>query len=142
MYGGSVLFFIGLAFAAGRWAMRMFNDTAEPETSATPLIARVLEGDSLVDSDEPRTTPISPSAHLAVPLHAAPHPAFTPDLPHAGHPLAAPVLVHCPHCGIALTATPQPLPFGSVCPSCSAQVAVRGDGPGRLSIVVVAEPHR
>ena len=55
---------------------------------------------------------------------------------YATHTPGAAVVAHCPACGFTVNAAPQPLPFNAECPNCKRHVSVRGDGPGRLSVVV------
>jgi hypothetical protein len=59
-------------------------------------------------------------------------------LPNAGRPSMASVHVHCPACGRALTPVAQPLPFAVTCDGCDGRISVRGDGPGRMSMVIDA----
>lgn len=68
-------------------------------------------------------------------------PGATPALPNAGRMTGVAVLIHCPLCGEPVNEVPTPLPFAAECPGCRRRINARGDGPQRVSIVVV-EPRR
>ena len=65
----------------------------------------------------------------------------TPALPNAGRMTGVAVLIYCPVCGEPVSDVPVPLPFAAECPGCHRRINARGDGPQRMSIVVV-EPRR
>jgi hypothetical protein len=73
---------------------------------------------------------------------AAPIPRGTTSaLPHAGRATGVAILLHCPACATQVNLTPTPLPFAAECPGCHRRINARGDGPNRLSLVVV-EPRK
>lgn len=111
------LFFLGVAFWLGRWVVRTLREVGGDEREHdAPFLQRNLDNLMLRES------------HQSVVVNDG-------ELPHAGHPLGTPVAIHCPSCGADLA--PEPLPFAIDCPGCHRRVNVRGDGPGRMSIVVV-----
>jgi len=68
-------------------------------------------------------------------------PGTTPPLPHAGRMTGVAMLIHCPACGEPVNDVPTPLPFAAECPGCHRRINARGDGPQRMSVVVI-EPRR
>jgi hypothetical protein len=52
-------------------------------------------------------------------------------------PTTAALVVYCPACGTALNSAPNSLPFAADCAGCGRHVKVRGDGPGRISIMAI-----
>ena len=50
------------------------------------------------------------------------------------------ITAHCPGCGAVLNTVPNLLPFAADCRGCGRRVNVRGDGPGRISVVAI-EPN-
>lgn len=114
------IFFAGIMWALIKWITRTVKDVEEdkiPPSNFTASITRLESG-------------IAP--------HAAPRDLVTVTGAHAYamHSAGPPVVAHCPACGFQLNAAPQPLPFVAACPNCKRQCSVRGDGPGRLSVVV------
>jgi hypothetical protein len=117
-YAAEAVFFLGVAYALVRWIGRTLRETSggASEREAT-FFAEVIKG---------RDVP----AGLAAPGASA------GPLPNAGRPSTVSLIVHCPACGMALTPVPQTLPFVADCEGCARRVRVRGDGPGRISVVV------
>ena len=123
-YAAEAVFFLGVAYALVRWIGRTLGETSgRANEREARFFAQVMDG---------RDVP----AGLAEPGASA------GPLPNAGRPSAASLIVHCPVCGMALTPVPQALPFVADCEGCARRVRVRGDGPGRLSVVVTTTADR
>ena len=117
-YAAEAVFFIGVAYALVRWIGRALRDTSSGASEReTKFFAQAMEG-----RDVPAG--LVSSGASAVPL------------PNVGRLSTVSLIVHCPACGMALTPVPQTLPFVADCESCARRVRVRGDGPGRMSVVV------
>ena len=118
-YVAEAVFFLGVAYALVRWIGRTLRETSGDGARAREekFFAQVMQGRGMPASVGAFDAPARP-------------------LPNAGRPSAVSFMVHCPACGLALSPVPQPLPFVAECQGCSRRVRVRGDGPGRMSVVV------
>lgn len=115
------IFFAGIMWWLIKWIARTVKDVAEespPPSEFTVSITR-LQSDSAPHLHERDIVTVTSGVH-----------------PYAAHAPGVPVKVHCPACGFSLTAAPQSLPYAAECTNCKRHLSVRGDGPGRFSVVV------
>ena len=113
------IFFAGVMWALIKWIMRTVKDVSEPSPPASDFTTQITQLESQTAPHLHRNLVTVTGAHA-----------------YATHSTGAPVVAHCPACGFTLSAAAQPLPFTAECPNCKRQCSVRGDGPGRISIVV------
>ena len=148
VYLAEALVFVGIAIALIKWIRKTLIDdlgsSARPSTprervvlesidneAAKHLIARgLISTEQLAEmSDRERMMLLVATAKQI----GAPPPTSVSSPPSRP---AQSVALHCPLCGTALTPAPEPIPYSAKCESCQKRVHVRGDGVGRLSVVV------
>lgn len=156
-YIGAAIFFVGVGWAAAKFTRRMMlesSDLDQPVMSGTTYVTNA-ENDSVVKylienrlmsaehfsamSDHDRAMLVMTTAQQIAAKNALPKGEH--ELPHSGQVKGPALLVHCPSCGTPLTKDPYPVPFIADCPSCARRISVRGDGPGRLGIVMMEPRH-
>jgi predicted Zn-ribbon and HTH transcriptional regulator len=115
------IFFAGIMWWLIRWIVRTVQDVSEESPPPSAFTASITQ----LESNAAPHTPLHELVSVSSGVH--PYAANTPSIP---------VVAHCPVCGFTLTAEPQRLPFTAECPNCKRHISVRGDGPGRLSVVV------
>jgi hypothetical protein len=132
VYAAEAVFFVGIVYGLIRWIGRTLREVSGSEFRATDREQQFME--SVLEQHR--------ASHVAPPgsLERAVEGAGPATLPNAGRRADVTALVHCPGCGLPLTAAAYPLPFVTICDGCARRVNVRGDGPGRIA--VVAEERR
>ena len=117
-YLAEAIFFLGVVIGLIKWIGRTFAELSGPKTSRESenmFLARVMQEHGARTGASAGTIASSPSASRVT---------------------TAAIVVHCPACGAALNRVANSLPFAADCDACGRHVSVRGDGPGRLSVVV------
>jgi hypothetical protein len=144
IYLPSVLLFIGILFGLVRWIRKTLFDlgsSARPSTTRERVVLESIDNDAakhliargLVSTEQLAEMSDRERAMLLMATAkqiGAPPPGIAPSRP------AQSISLHCPLCGTALTPAPEPIPFTAKCESCQKRVQIRGDGVGRVSIVV------
>jgi hypothetical protein len=113
-YGAEALFFLGIAYGLMRWVGRTLRESAggasDREIAFHAEMLEQYEGRTAAAQTGGATSERRTSRSVEG--------------------------VHCPGCGRPLSAVPRALPFSTTCSGCGSTVHVRGDGPGRMGIVL------
>ena len=157
-FGAEALFFLGVVIFLVKWIGRTLLEISgsdEPRQSSEAFVQQMLQSSAathLVErgvmsheqlaglSEREREVLLAETARRVAATSQIPEGA-TAALPHAGHPLTKAIVVHCPSCGAPINRVAQSLPFAADCPQCGRRVSARGDGPGRMSVVVHGPRH-
>ena len=147
IYLAEAIFFLLIAIAIIKWVRKTlfeFSSDSQPTTARERVVLESIDNEAakhLIErglisteqltemSDRERMMLLAATAKQI----GAPPPSTASSAPSRP---AQSIALHCPLCGATLTPAPEPIPFFATCDSCSKRVHVRGDGVGRVSIVV------
>ena len=130
-YLAEAIFFLGVAIGLVKWIGHTLVETAGPKASRETeemFLARMMSEHLAKNGGTGAGAGAGAGTGAAGPEG---------ELKPVARATTGAITAHCPMCGAVLNSVPNVLPFAADCGWCGRHVNVRGDGPGRISVVAI-----